>query len=139
MGYKITIFPMKKILTLLFIIAFHVIGKAQHLNTDDGYMAKGYDVVAYHSQEAVKGKQKYSVDYNGATYLFSTPDNLSKFKKQPKNYAPQFGGYCAYAIGKKGKKVDIDPKTFEIRDGKLYLFYNSWGINTFEKWKEEGA
>ena len=47
---------------------------------------------------------------------------------------PKYGGYCAYAIGVKGIKVDIDPKTFEIIDGELYLFYNSWGNNTLETW-----
>ena len=50
---------------------------------------------------------------------------------------PQYGGYCAYAIAKDGKKVGVNPKTFEIRDGKLYLFYNSWGVNTLKKWQED--
>ena len=52
-------------------------------------------------------------------------------------YVPQYGGYCAYAIADKGKKVSIDPETFEIRDGKLYLFYNAWGTNTLKMWLKE--
>jgi len=53
-------------------------------------------------------------------------------------YVPQYGGYCAYAIAKNGKKVSINPKTFEIRDDKLYLFYNSWGTNTLDMWVKQG-
>ena len=52
---------------------------------------------------------------------------------------PEYGGYCAYAVGLKSEKVDINPETFEIRDGKLYLFYDSWGINTLTMWNEKGA
>ncbi|WP_313791537.1 YHS domain-containing (seleno)protein [Lacinutrix neustonica] len=59
------------------------------------------------------------------------------FNKNPKHYLPQYGGYCAYAIAEKAKKVSIDAETFEIRDGKLYLFYNSWGTNTLKLWKKE--
>jgi beta-xylosidase len=51
---------------------------------------------------------------------------------------PQYGGYCAFAMAIKWEKVSIDPETFEIRDGKLYLFYNSWGTNTFTSWIKEG-
>ena len=59
------------------------------------------------------------------------------FQKNPKKYIPQYGGYCAYAIGKSSEKVSINPKTFEIRNDKLYLFYNSWGTNTLKPWKQE--
>jgi len=57
----------------------------------------------------------------------------------PDQYLPEYGGFCAYAIAKDGKKVGVNPKTFTITDGKLYLFYNSWGVNTLNKWNEEGA
>ena len=54
-------------------------------------------------------------------------------------YIPQYGGYCAYAVAESSKKVNIDPETFEIRDGKLYLFYNSWGNNTLKKWNKKNV
>ncbi len=54
-------------------------------------------------------------------------------------YVPQYGGYCAYAIAVNNEKIRINPKTFQIIDNKLYLFYNRWGVNTLEKWNEEGA
>ena len=68
---------------------------------------------------------------------FLNLQNLNTFKANPSRFEPQYGGWCAYAMGTKGKKVSINPKTFEIRSGKLYLFYNSWGINTLKSWKEQ--
>ena len=59
-------------------------------------------------------------------------------KKFKVGYVPQYGGWCAYALGAKAKKVSIDPETYEIRDGKLYLFYNAFFNNTLESWLEEG-
>ena len=72
-------------------------------------------------------------------YKIASQENLEKFKSNPDKYIPQYGGYCAYAIAIDGEKVDINPNTFEIRDDKLYLFYNSWGINTLKKWEKEDA
>jgi YHS domain-containing protein len=129
---------MKKLITILF-LAISTIFLAQDYNTKKGYVAEGYDVVAYYNNKAVKGAKKYTATYDGVKFKFSTKKNLKVFKKTPEKYVPAYGGYCAYAIGLKGKKVSIDPKTFEIRDGKLYLFYNSWGTNTLELWEKEGA
>jgi YHS domain-containing protein len=110
-----------------------------HANLKKGYAAEGYDVVAYFANEAKEGDKIYSTEFNGVKYKFSTSKNLSTFKENPEMYVPQYGGYCAYAVAEKGDKVGVNPKTFQIIDDKLYLFYNSWGINTLEKWNEEGA
>jgi len=69
-------------------------------------------------------------------FKFASQENLNTFKENPDKFLPQYGGYCAYAIALKSKKVGINPETFEIRDGKLYLFYNSWGTNTLKLWKK---
>jgi len=104
-------------------------------NVKKGAVANGYDVVAYFSNMAVKGTKEFSTKYDGVSFRFYSEQNLNKFKENPKKYIPQYGGYCAYAIGAMdGKKVGVDPKTYEIRDGKLYLFYNSWGTNTLKSW-----
>ncbi len=109
-----------------------------HYNTSGGYMADGYDVVAYFSKKAVSGKSAYTSVYDGVKYKFSSKANQARFKTNPRKYVPQYGGWCAYAMGSKGSKVDIDGETFEIRNGKLYLFYNSWGNNTYKSWTKEG-
>ncbi|WP_299049586.1 YHS domain-containing (seleno)protein [uncultured Polaribacter sp.] len=112
---------------------------AQDYNLKGGYVAEGYDVVAYFNNIAAKGNKKFSTTYDGVQFKFVSKENLKTFVKSPKKYIPAYGGYCAYAIGVKGEKVSINPKTFEIRDGKLYLFYNAWGTNTLELWQKEGA
>ena len=109
-----------------------------HYNIQDGYVAEEYDVVAYFSKKAVEGKKTLVLKYDGVKFKFSTKANYTKFKNNPKKYVPQYGGWCAYAMAK-NKKVSIDPDTYEIRGGKLYLFYNSFFNNTYDKWKSEGA
>lgn len=110
---------------------------AQKYNTDDGLAAKGYDVVAYFNNKAVKGKKEFQAKHDGLIYRFSTQANKAAFEKEPNKYVPQYGGWCAYAMGTSGKYVDIDPETFEIRDGKLYLFYNKFFTNTYDSWLTE--
>ncbi|MEX0360983.1 MAG: YHS domain-containing (seleno)protein, partial [Allomuricauda sp.] len=64
-------------------------------------------------------------------------ENLNVFKADPDKFVPQYGGYCAYAVAVSGKRVNVNPETFEIRDDKLYLFYNSGNTNTLELWLKE--
>ncbi|MGY5355239.1 YHS domain-containing (seleno)protein [Wenyingzhuangia sp. IMCC45467] len=123
--------------TLLFTTIFY--GQKKDYNLKKGYIAEGYDVVSYFENKAEEGKKEFTITYDGAKYKFISKEHLETFKKNPKKYIPQYGGWCAYAIGANNTKYDINPKTFEIRDKKLYLFYNSWGTNTLSKWKEEGA
>jgi hypothetical protein len=40
-------------------------------------------------------------------------------------------------MGSKGEKVSIDPKTFKITNGKLYLFYNKFFNNTLTDWNKD--
>ena len=130
---------MRNLGILFLLISFTAVGQKNDYNTKKGFVAEGYDVVAYFNNNAEKGDKGFTTSYDGVKFKFSSNKNLETFKKSPKKYVPAYGGYCAYAIGVKGEKVSIDPKTFEIRDGKLYLFYNSWGTNTLELWEKEGA
>ena len=95
------------------------------VNTDGrGVALKGFDAVAYFAvNNAVEGDNKYEFVWNGAKWLFANAENLEKFKADPAAFAPQFGGYCSYAVSK-GYTADGDPKAWKIVDGKLYLNYN---------------
>ncbi|MEL7002444.1 MAG: YHS domain-containing (seleno)protein [Bacteroidota bacterium] len=122
-------------LNFVFFISY---GQQIDYNQNDGYVAEGYDVVSYFNKKAVAGKKQYEYTYDGAKYRFTNQDNLNKFKSNPTMYVPQYGGWCAYAMGTSGDKVTVNPKTYEIRNGKLYLFYNAFFNNTLESWLEEG-
>lgn len=128
---------MKQFLIVFLLVSTSIFAQNIDYNTKKGAVANGYDVVAYFNNKAVKGNKKLATTFEGVQFRFSSPENLETFKKNPAKYVPQYGGYCAYAIGLKGEKVSINPKTFEIRDGKLYLFYNSWGTNTLDLWLKE--
>lgn len=134
---------MKNILTIVFLAIASSMAFAQadlrtkQLNLDNGLAIQGYDPVAYFSKKAVEGKKEFSYKYEGATYYFSTAGNRDAFIKDPARYEPQYGGWCAYAMGAVGKKVEVDPETFKIVDGKLYLFYNALLNNTLPKWNKD--
>lgn len=84
----------------------------------------------------MEGRSDIKFPYKGVVYLFTSQNNLNKFKASPDKFEPAYGGWCAYAMGETGEKVKIDPRTFTILNGKLYLFYNFWGNNTLEDWKK---
>lgn len=127
-----------KSLFILFILGVSSIS-AQNIdyNLKKGFAANGYDVVAYFSNEAIEGDKAFKTKFEGVNYKFSSQKNLNLFNKNPEKYIPQYGGYCAYAIALKKSKVSINPKTFLVKNDKLYLFYNAWGTNTLDLWNEE--
>lgn len=103
-----------------------------------GIALQGYDPVAYFiDHKAEEGKKDIATVYNGITYRFASEEHRHTFKAAPARYEPQYGGWCAYAMGATGEKVEINPKTFKIVDGKLFVFYNKYFNNTLEKWNED--
>jgi len=112
--------------------------RKKNYNLEDGLGISGYDPVAYFTQnKAVKGSKNNAVVYDGVTYYFATAEDKEEFKKNPAKYEPEYGGWCAYAMGAKGEKVTIDPKTFKVLNGKLYLFYNKFFNNTLTDWNKD--
>jgi YHS domain-containing protein len=112
--------------------------RKKHFNLEKGVAIQGYDPVAYFTKnKAVKGKKDLAVYYQGATYYFSSAENKESFKNNPSKYEPEYGGWCAYAMGAKGEKVEIDPETFKIINSKLYLFYNKFFNNTLKDWNKD--
>lgn len=86
---------------------------------------QGYDTVSYFqgNNGPVKGSANYSASYKGATWHFSSKENLGLFKAAPERYAPQYGGYCAWAAAH-GALAKAEPDVYHIEDGKLYLNYD---------------
>ena len=114
--------------------------RKKHFNLENGLAIKGYDPVAYFAQnKAVKGKKELAVSYQGILYNFSSEANKEAFKAAPFKYEPEYGGWCAYAMGQNGEKVTIDPETFKILNGRLYLFYNRYFTNTLKDWNKNEA
>lgn len=112
--------------------------RKKEFNLDGNTAIDGYDPVAYFKEnKAVKGKKDLAVSHQGVIYYFSSVENKEEFKKNPSHYEPEYGGWCAYAMGAKGEKVSIDPETFKILNGKLYLFYNRFFNNTLKSWNKE--
>lgn len=107
------------------------------VNVDaNGLAVKGYDAVAFFSgNAAVQGDPTFEHVWNGAKWVFSSAENLEKFKAAPEAYAPQFGGYCSYAVSQ-GYTADGDPNQWKIVDGKLYLNYNQKAKQAWEQEQE---
>ncbi len=135
---------MKNIILILFLgLGFPLFSqnsqanRTKNFNLEKNLALQGYDPVSYFTKgKAVKGNSKIMSTYLGIIYYFSSEENKKLFEANPTKYEPQYGGWCAYALGEKGTKVEINPETFKIIDGKLYLFYNAYFNNTLTTWNK---
>ncbi len=108
----------------LAVITLHAAPKPP-VNTSRGGLAiQGYDAVEYvTSNNAVAGRAQFEYQWNGARWRFVSAENRDRFAAAPETFAPQFGGYCAYAVSR-GYTANVDPQAFTIADGQLYLNYS---------------
>jgi len=98
-----------------------------------GGAIRGYDPVAYFTEKKpVEGKKAFSHKWKGATWYFSSERNRDLFRADPEKYAPQYGGYCAYAVSQ-GYIASIVPEAWKIVDGKLYLNFSLGVQQTWEQ------
>lgn len=96
----------------------------------------GYDAVAYFKDgKPVKGSKKFQTEWNGATWRFASQDNLDAFTAQPAAFAPQYGGYCAWAVSQ-GYTASANPENWSIHNGRLFLNYNDEVQADWEKDKD---
>ncbi|MEG9861214.1 MAG: YHS domain-containing (seleno)protein [Parvularculales bacterium] len=110
------------------------IGVSGGINTKDHVAVEGADVVAYFTQGKVTtGSKAYEYVWHGATWRFASEENRDVFAAHPEKYAPQYGGYCAYAISR-GYTAPIDPEAWTIVDGNLYLNYSK-GVR--KEWEQD--
>ena len=101
-----------------------------------GLAAEGYDAVAYFTDgRAVEGSKAFETTWNGATWRFASEAHRQLFQKEPARYAPQFGGYCAWAVSQ-GYTASGDPQAWTIVGGKLYLNYDA---EVQEIWQKDPA
>ena len=95
----------------------------------------GYDPVAFFTDgKPIKGDSKFQTEYNGADWYFASQEHLDMFKENPEKYAPQYGGFCAWAVAAKHSRAPGDPEYWKIVDGKLYLNYDK---SVQQKWLED--
>ena len=109
---------------------------------EDNIALRGYDVVNFFTDKAaLKGSSSHSTKHNGATYYFASEDHKALFMAKPDKYLPQYGGYCAFAMGMKNATVPSNPDTYKMIDGKLYVFFNDLyegqKFNTIVPWNED--
>ncbi len=103
--------------------------------TDEGcYDPVSYFVSPKPEPAGQDGSRRFRLQHKGATYVFSSREHLELFKKTPEKYAPQFGGWCAFAVAASKDKVDIDPTKFVIQDGRLLVFFDRFYAHTRETW-----
>jgi hypothetical protein len=98
---------------------------------------RGFDPVAYFTEaKPVMGSDSLNLEWNNAIWYFASRKNLELFRKNPENYAPQYGGYCAYGLSN-GYKAQTDPQAWTIDNGRLYLNYNLNVRNEWDKNRKE--
>ncbi len=119
-------------LILLLALIATVIGSAgpalaiDPIFNESGTAIRGYDPVAYFTEgEAVEGSAEFVTEYNGAQWRFASAENRDRFAADPEKYAPQYGGYCAWAVAN-NYTASTDPDAWSIKDGKLYLNYSKF-------------
>lgn len=99
----------------------------------DGVAISGADPVAYFSEAAfVPGSADYTYEWQGATWQFASAENRDRFASNPAQYAPEYGGFCAWAVAAKNTLVPTDPNAWSIVDGKLYLNANQQVQNRWQ-------
>ncbi len=92
--------------------------------TENGVAIDGTDPVAYFQQsKPVPGNSKYTYEWMNATWQFANAENRDLFASNPEKYAPQYGGFCAWAVSR-GYTAPTEPNAWKIVDGKLYLNFN---------------
>lgn len=127
---------MKIIFMITFLLtSLHAFASHEFNVTKGGVILEGYDVVSYfQGGEPKKGLSKFQTKSGEVTYWFSSEENRNTFLKDPKKYEPAFGGWCAYAVADSKSKVEVDPKSFVIQDGRLLVFYDGLFGDTRKKW-----
>jgi len=118
----------------VFVTAPAIAGQKIYTGWFSDVAIKGYDPVAYFTDgKPVEGSDAHTTQWQGATWQFASAKHRELFENNPEQYAPQYGGHCAYAVAK-GDLVKIDPQAWAIVDDKLYLNYSA---SVQKKWQAD--
>ncbi len=89
-----------------------------------GTAIDGTDPISYFTEgRPIEGDANITYEWNGAKWRFTSVENRDRFAASPEKYAPQYGGYCAWAVSQ-GYTASTVPEAWSIVDGKLYLNYS---------------
>ncbi len=125
---------MKVVVLILAILISSWANAVQPVFAIDGVAVRGFDVVAYFTQQQpVPGKLEFATQWGGVSWQFSSQQNLEQFRDDPERYVPQFGGFCSLTMAH-GSSIPINPEAWAIHDGRLYLFIfpaarETWQMN----------
>jgi hypothetical protein len=126
-----------RILTFFSLVLFLLTGgsgMAIEKSLADNAAIKGYDTVAYFkANKALKGSESFTFQWHNMTWYFLTEENRDLFATSPEKYAPQYDGWCAWALTE-ARKAITDPEVWKIVDGKLYL---NCSKSAYEKWSKD--
>jgi hypothetical protein len=137
MNIKLPTIPLAVAMAIFISMAFtiHAEAKSEVYKNWRGIAIKGYDPVAYHKDsKPVKGSGEYEFKWKDAKWRFASAEHRDLFEANPENYAPRYGGYCAWAVSQ-GYTASVDPKNaWSIVEGKLYLNYD---VEVKGKWEKD--
>lgn len=126
------------LLPLFFVSTVHCGEQTKLFNLGtDNIALDGYDPVSYHlGSSPTLGKKEFTAVYEGVKYRFANSDSQKLFNADPNKYLPAYGGWCAWAM-LEGEKVKVNPNSFKIIAGVVYLFYDGFWGDTLKKWNEQ--
>lgn len=132
---KTNLFLRPMVLGLALFFGSATYGAARPNVDSSGLALEGYDPISYfESKGPLKGSEAIKAEFEGATFRFVSESNKQKFLASPQKYQPQYGGWCAYAVAAKKEKVEVDPESYLIQDGRLLLFYKDFFNDTRKTW-----
>lgn len=118
----------------LFLSAGYVSRAAGGWFSNDDIAIRGYDPVSYFKDgKPVQGNESYSFKWHKLTWHFANKEDFDLFTKNPGKYAPQYDGYCSWAMTM-AEKARTDPEVWKIVNGKLYL---NCSRASFKKWSKD--
>lgn len=101
----------------------------------DGIAIDGYSPVSYFAGKAERGSEQFAVEHDGVTYQLTDASQVEEFERDPDRYVPAFGGWCAFGMAI-SDKFPVDPTSYKIVDGRLFLFLRNDRLSALEMWDD---